>query len=228
MAKYRVLAGQHHEPNTNPKPDADPSDPLAGDFIKYTRGQVVESDRPLDRIFVNKFELVKDGSPEVTPERRAAVNGLITGGSWLEADRQFLETAPQSAFDRIVSSATKEGVHNAPREDDLNRDVTKPFVTGGPNTGQNAGAADSGGDVATTEAPKAEKVKSRLGEDVTDLFSSARAKKLLVFKTKAGKYHVAGEAQPNKALDESGIEGTDDEVKAEIKNFVENYEPTRE
>jgi hypothetical protein len=109
VASYRVLAGTHYDvnPDWEAPQGADPSHAHADPnrLKKFVKGEFVQSDRELDKIFEGKFEKVipgVNGPMVVTPERVLAVNQLIQGGRWIEEDRTFLQELTEGNFQRVV------------------------------------------------------------------------------------------------------------------------------
>jgi len=106
---FKVLAGIHYErnPNWDPK-GSKPHDPNRD--VKYSQGDIVESDRPLDELFAGKFEKAIPGvnAPVVVTEaRRVQVSQLIDGGEWPNDDRKFLEELSEADFHRIIRRSQK-------------------------------------------------------------------------------------------------------------------------
>lgn len=98
--RYRVVAGQHNESD----PAVNSTDPFfPKKTTKFNTGDIIESERPLDEIFPNKFEkVVEGGGPVViTDARREAVTKMIQGGTWAEEDRKFLEELSNDGFERV-------------------------------------------------------------------------------------------------------------------------------
>lgn len=134
MYKFRVLQGTHHE--INPKGAPNIKDSMGNERFAENRhnafiaGQIFESDKPLDEIFVNKFERVIDGVPlviQVTDARRQAVQELIQKGSWGEDDRKFLEELSEDGWTRIARHSTLRPEETRKINSILGEDVTDSF-----------------------------------------------------------------------------------------------------
>jgi hypothetical protein len=132
MAKFKLIGGHHYE--INPKYNA------AGlgegnirhhpeRMIKFERGAIIESDRPLDEIYINKFEKVHEEAPHVvTEERKKVVSQILEapGSQWNESDRAFLEGLKDSDFAKMMRFVPKLESTDSERSD-LGEDVTHKF-----------------------------------------------------------------------------------------------------
>lgn len=238
VQKYRVLAGKHSERVDPTQFDAsDPAHYQEGSGLKtYKAGDVVESEKPLDMIFQGKFKKVQDEKPaDVSPERRAQTDMLIESGEWDESDRDFLQQAPQTNFDKLRRRAmakSQSGVQ-AGTKNPLPGEVPPPLkpsqrdkgsyspteVNDQPGKPGEASPLGETGTAAGDETPKArEKVKSALGDDVTDDHEIAQAAGLLVFKRKDGKLGVATQEHPGKMLNKQPLADAD-----AVEKFVDDY-----
>lgn len=127
--RFRVLAGIHSEgtregTDANGDPALEPINYQAND----PNNNVVESTRPLDRIFPNKFERIVEQAPPkaaVSDDRRAAVGAMVESGRWSEDDRDFLEQLPEDRFVKVGGStfAGAAKIESMP----LGEDVTAQF-----------------------------------------------------------------------------------------------------
>src|SRR3954469_1140500 len=100
MKRYKLLEGTHYEQNPNFDIHAEGANPHAPErFVRYERGAVVESDRPLNEIYVNKFEVVhEDQQQPVSQQRRQEVDQMVADGFWPEQDRSLWEQMPQQQY----------------------------------------------------------------------------------------------------------------------------------
>jgi hypothetical protein len=158
MQRYKVKAGQHIDRNLEYE-GKNPHDPAG--YNRFTKGDVVLSDRPLDQIYVNKFEKVVDyNKANISESRKADVARLLDShdSSWVEDDRYFLENMDDKDFARILRVS---GVSANPAPD-------TPHVT------------------PTSENKKT----SPLGDDVTEKFPRAVEEGLKVFCNAAGAHQV--------------------------------------
>lgn len=159
----------------------------------FQPGEVVESDRDLENIFRNRFEKVIPGinTPVVvTDARRQEVGRLIEGGTWSEDDRSFLEGLSEDDYARLQ----------------------RKFGQGAPG-----GLAETEGQGGKEDAPPAgrqQKVRSHLGEDVTEQFPKASQAGFSVFKNPAGKHQLLaaesrGKGKPvnKEAMDAADVDG---------------------
>lgn len=131
MKRYRLMNGFHSEPRRGFKGQM--HDPERLEHFDAKNAAVVESDRPLDKIFPNKFRLVtkQEEQPPVNIEvRRPLVDHMIASGHWVDDDRDFLETLPddnfkrlQDRFNQAITAKAQEGkiISN------LGDDVTSQF-----------------------------------------------------------------------------------------------------
>lgn len=104
--KFILKSGIHYERNPNwvSKEDSKGTSPT----VRYsaTENNIVESDRPLDKLYENKFEKLIPGMNApvvVTDARRQEVTQLLALGNWKETDRDFLEGLSEKDFQRVVS-----------------------------------------------------------------------------------------------------------------------------
>lgn len=110
--RFRVKNGKHHE-----------------NGVKYGKNDVVESDRPLDKLFVNKFEVLPD-EPSTPKAKKAAK--VVAEGEEVETEED-----PKDATGASIKSTQKEGVMDRPNKDvdssalssELGDNVTTDFPT---------------------------------------------------------------------------------------------------
>lgn len=105
MARYKLIGGRHYEakPNRDINARHDPNS-----HTQYERGDVIESDRDLERLYLGKFEkIVEAAAPVITEERRQAVEAMIQSGQWSEDDRDFLLSLQNSDFARVTRAVPK-------------------------------------------------------------------------------------------------------------------------
>lgn len=129
--KYRVIGGTHWDRN----PDWTGANRHDQDRIKcFKAGDTIESERPLDLIFLNKFEKVTHLSPPspVSDSRKLLVSQLIEAGAWEESDRSWLETMPERGFTKLCAQGAPvapKADQDAPKltESTLGQDVTSSF-----------------------------------------------------------------------------------------------------
>ncbi len=102
-------------------------------FIRYKKGDRIESERDLVSIFVNKFRKVTNEGPTVAtpanPVRKLEVQKMIEGG-WEENGRAFLEGLSDDDFARIQRmTPTKPTANHETRKKSspLGEDVTDQF-----------------------------------------------------------------------------------------------------
>jgi hypothetical protein len=125
--KYRLLCGIHYETNPNYQ-GKDRHHPER--VIQYKKDDIIESERELDKVYVNKFaKLIPDENRPtvvVTDFRRQAVSQLISQGSVQEEDRDFLQHLPDENFARMQRMLAKSA--DIPKKpSSLGEDVTDTF-----------------------------------------------------------------------------------------------------
>lgn len=185
MAKFRVLEGEHHELN----PEYRSNDPFdVKRRTKYVKGDIIESDKELDKVFVNKFSRVNphEFAETIDPAiRTPLVNELISHGGWREDDRSFLMFLPTDGFNRVYTNSVK------PKGSLLQGEpgAEKPVSTLPGAQGHESGSG---------EKPGAK--KGPLGEEVTDEFPAATAAGLKVWRNSAGKFQVTKVANNKKPV----------------------------
>lgn len=137
MALFKIKTGVHYD--QDPEVVLTPDNPGAKHAKKaYKEGDTIESIRPLDEIYANKFEKIVPGvnAPVVvTAERKAAVEALIVAGSAPEEDREFLENLQDTDYARMTRYLAPKlniGTPKRGRGINLGEDVTMDFVNAGP------------------------------------------------------------------------------------------------
>lgn len=96
--RFRVKAGTHSEPDED------------GNLVRYGKGEEVESDRDLSKIFMNKFEKLSDTAPAVVKKARKAAEEEAEDGDEDDED--------------VVSNETR-GVMDNPNKDTLSGVASK-------------------------------------------------------------------------------------------------------
>lgn len=143
---FRVLAGYHEEPNAD------------GDVIRYGPGETVESDKPLDVLFTNKF-VREDGGKTKRP--RDLTQELDDGGANKVMDKPAHKAANEEA-----------GHEGAEQEDD-------DFVDAG---NENANQEDGGPDVEAEQEANADEEAQPVKKAVKTVVKKAAAAKAPVNK----------------------------------------------
>ena len=183
MAQFRVKTGVHYDPDPDVK--RDPDNPAGKPKNKmFKQGEIVESNRPLDELYENKFEKLVPGVNApwiVSAERKKQVQEIIDGGKMEEEDRKFLETLTDEQFSHVTRRM------DGPR---------RPKQEEAPEEAKSAEPAE----------PERKGVESKLGQDVTDEFPQATKSGLRVLRTPAGKHHVVKTSDPNKPLNKQALD----------------------
>jgi len=110
IGRYKLLpdAGPHFQRNPDFDETIEESDDNVRD-IEYVAGDIVESDRPLDKVFVNKFQKV--GGDEV-PTRRAP-GGQVSRNAEDDPNKdrpvRSTEDATRATADRFLEDDELEG-----------------------------------------------------------------------------------------------------------------------
>lgn len=152
---FRVLTAPHFEKNDDGKERARHHPDR---YIKLTRGMTFQSEEDLMERFPGKFEEVVAATPhEVTPERMAAVTGLIASGDWTEDDRDFLQNLDADGFARMVR-------RSMPKEPEKKEVEKKPSAQ--PLLGD---------DVTETEFPQLVEHKLKVFRNATGMYQITKA-----------------------------------------------------
>jgi hypothetical protein len=192
--RLRKDVGSHFEPNPNYDPDQMSTDDNPRDN-EYKGGDIVESTRPLDQIFVNKFD------PIMT---RGDALPNAAGG-----DVPATDPDKDPNKDRPVRDYEDANVNRA------GRFLTEEELEGKPelqklSKGQAVEVSEDEEDEGSSEGP---------GEDVTDAFSGASENSLKVYQDEEGTYRVY-----SKDDTETPIKGSKKgfDTKKEVKAFLKD------
>lgn len=200
MPRFKVLGGKH-------------ADPKSGKV--YRKGDVIETDKELDKVFANKFkrlgevtlspanmdEMPEEAKPYVDPPNvdvlKAKKNAIARRAKTASEEEEQMQMArtrkkfrEEVKFDRSVGKNVADTEEPEEDEDE---------------------------EVEETEEEE-EQEEADFGEDVTDKFPEAAEKSLKVFKE--GKKHVVvSEEEPGKALNAEELTS-----KKAVKDFIEEVE----
>ncbi len=225
---YELLDGQHWESvrkagQNGPFDMGEQTHHRADD----TETRFVQSERPLNELFPNKFRLVQQDAGPLTlaqkEVRKSAVDELLKTGEWTEDDREMLEALPDKHFGRMVERSGSRAARAA-------RDRPVDAATGqiGPERQEDAQKraeehrsrepeqVPNRGDGAR-QAEQQKPKRSRFGEDVTERFPRAQQMGLKVWANPAGKHQLTTAQDDKTAL-------TDKAMKAEeVEPFLAEY-----
>jgi hypothetical protein len=189
MPKFKVIAGRHV--TDNPEFGKDPK--VKNRHIVYERGQVVESEDDLDKVFVNKFDRLPDSHYIADRDRKNQVNSLIESGSFETGDRAFLEGMQPGDFQRLHKAFKKQSGDEETTDQGTPKDPAKGAVR------KELGASEEPAAGPPKESP--------LGEDVTDSFPKVKKEGMHVFRNAAGKHSVTTAKELGKPLNPQPLEG---------------------
>jgi hypothetical protein len=177
MYRFRVLEGKHTEllPITEEQKGTD-SSALVRPSRVYKKGEVVESEKELDKMFMNKFERLGSNEPQ---EVSAGHPNTREIGPDPDFNDDIMDTQAQEL-------KTRRGIDPE-----------------SPRAKRNLGRAVAMEEDAEEEADD-EPVESDLGDDVTSDFADAKKAEMKVFKD-GKQYFVADSADPSKSLEKKGM-----------------------
>lgn len=199
--RFKVLEGTHYENNPNFSGD-NPHSPDR--FIRFEKGSVVETDRELDKVWVNKFERIQEPLPQkVSEERKREVDQMVEDGFWPEEDRSLWEQMPPAQYERIKDHFIQQ---KAPSRT-FQKAPDGPLAESKPS--------ESKQEPKVVE-PSQEAAPS-LGEDVTDKYAKAKDTGLRVFRNPAGKYQVTTTADQSRPLNPQVLN------QSQVNGFIDSY-----
>lgn len=212
LRRFRVRqnVAPHFEPNPNFDKDAGEDEDNLRD-IEYGPGEIVESYRPLDKLFVNKLDPITDSGDRADVQ---SAGGDVASDTEDDPDKdrpvRDVEDARVNRADRFL---TEEELEGKPELKKLAK-------------GKKVDLDDDEEEDEEDEAPKAKKSSKKSeesedeeedeSEDVTSEFDGASDGGLQVFKDSSGKYrvHEDGEDEPMEGAKKGFTK------KSEVKTFI--------
>lgn len=185
--RFRVIAGKH----------------VGAGGIRYTKGQVIESEKDLRKVFPNSFEKVSDDTPLSKGEPTKVVNTETPTNQFDDGahhdDAERTQIAEKSRRD-IAHDKADEPLSEEEREEEAARAQELEDEENEESSGEEEGEEES------------------LGEDVTSKFPEAKEAGFKVFKD--GKKHfITEDDNPTKPLNKKAL-STSEEVKKQIKKLT--------
>lgn len=208
MAKYEVLNGTH----------------FGEDNKKYTKGDTVETDQPLDKMFPDRFLRTdikrakgqkKGGGPDhdqiiadakAALERARAAKRAKANQAPKEGEEDDEEPTPKGEDSQVVVKSVTDDQDESVDDDDEDEDEDKE---------ESEDEEEEDEEEEDEEPSRAQKQAKKLGEDVTTKFPSAKKKGLSVHLTKDGDYQVAKKGKI--------VEGGESLSRGKVQKFVTKH-----
>lgn len=166
MASFRLVAGTHSDEEGN----------------DYKAGDIVESDKPLDEVFANKFERVPDTAAALSggnnqKKKKGGAKKTLPGNREPDNLDQEMDTEPKDPRLPIEAVKQQEADRQASRSRDAHSSLNDE------NHEDSGSEEEAEPEEATAEQ---EPVGSQFGDDATDRIKGAKESGLRVFSNTDG------------------------------------------
>lgn len=188
------------------------------DGVHYEAGEVVESEKDLDRMFAEKFKR-RGGLNRRPRDLDASVNEH--GNRITDVPLHARKQKAQKPLKKTAAKATDSEAEFYDDEDVEETEKKKTLKAAGPQDdileGEDIEDDEESGDVGIEEEDEDNAEETELGKDVSAKFEDARKADLKVFKGDKG-YHVVDADEPETPLHRTPLA-----TKGAVDSFVEDY-----